>query len=119
MNADCLCKNISAAKLNKMLAALPSAQVIKYLSDFFRVFGDGTRLRLLHFLSQHEFCVADLANLVGMQHSAVSHQLKILRLHRLVKFRKEGTVSYYSLDDDHVQKVFGIALEHIREGLTP
>jgi ArsR family transcriptional regulator, lead/cadmium/zinc/bismuth-responsive transcriptional repressor len=95
----------------------PESQTIDYLSDFFRVFGDSTRLKIIYFLSRHEFCVADLSSLVGMQQSAVSHQLKILRLHRLVKFRKEGTTTYYSLDDKHVQEVFGIALNHVAEGM--
>ena len=118
MSSKCLCKNISADELNKIKDALPNELSIDYLSDFFRVFGDATRLRILYFLSRSEFCVADLSALVGMQQSAVSHQLKTLRLHRLVKFRKEGTTTYYSLDDEHVQKVFGIAMEHVNEGLS-
>jgi ArsR family transcriptional regulator len=114
---DCRCKNIPEAEMADIKAALPDGRTIDYLSDFFRVFGDSTRLRILYFLTRSEFCVADLAELVGMQQSAISHQLKILRLHRLVKYRKEGTTIYYSLDDEHVEKVFGIALDHINEGM--
>jgi len=101
----------------KIVNDLPEAQTIDYLSDFFRVFGDSTRLKIMYFLTKHEFCVADLSSLVGMQQSAISHQLKILRLHRLVKYRREGTMIYYSLDDRHVEAVYNLALEHISEGM--
>ena len=116
MEAKCLCKGISEVEMESIKAGLPDDQTTGWLSDFFGVFADNTRLRILYFLSQSEFCVADLASLVGLQQSAVSHQLKTLRLHRLVKFRREGTTIHYSLDDDHVQKVFAIALEHVSEG---
>ncbi|HOL33266.1 MAG TPA: metalloregulator ArsR/SmtB family transcription factor [Candidatus Syntrophosphaera thermopropionivorans] len=118
MLAKCKCKNISKAKLTEIIDGLPEENIIDQLCEFFRVFGDSTRLRILYFLSCDEFCVADLSNLVGMQQSAVSHQLQTLRLHRLVKCRKEGTTSYYSLDDSHVQEIFGIALKHINEVLV-
>ncbi|HOA30106.1 MAG TPA: metalloregulator ArsR/SmtB family transcription factor, partial [Candidatus Cloacimonadota bacterium] len=68
-----------------------------------------------YFLSKAELCVADLSTLAGMQQSAVSHQLKTLRLSRLVKTRKEGTVVYYSLDDQHIKNLFDVALEHLEE----
>lgn len=116
MTTKCHCKDIPAQELQNIQTALPGGQDIDRLSDFFKVFGDSTRLRILYFLSRHEFCVADLSALTEMQQSAISHQLKILRLHRLVKYRREGTTIYYSLDDQHVQKVFAIALEHITEG---
>ncbi|HOZ01274.1 MAG TPA: metalloregulator ArsR/SmtB family transcription factor [Candidatus Syntrophosphaera sp.] len=115
MTAKCLCKSVPDAEMRKINKGLPESETIDYLSDFFRVFGDSTRLRILYFLSRHEFCVADLAILTGMQQSAVSHQLKILRLHRLVRSRRDGTTIYYALDDLHVQKVFDIALEHVKE----
>lgn len=116
MDDKCLCKGISTAEMAQIKADLPDNQTIGYLSDFFGVFADSTRLRILYYLSRSEFCVADLTSLVGMQQSAVSHQLKTLRLHRLVKFRREGTTIYYSLDDAHVEEVFAIALEHVTEG---
>ncbi len=115
MSTSCLCKNVSPKEMEQMQQALPDQQTVEQMSEFFRVFGDGTRLKILHFLSRHELCVADLGALTGMQQSTVSHQLKILRLSRLVKVRKVGTTSYYSLDDAHVQSIFDIALEHIRE----
>jgi len=119
MDAKCLCKGISDEEMARIKSGLPDEQTTSYLSEFFAVFADNTRLRILYFLSQSEFCVADLASLVGLQQSAVSHQLKTLRLHRLVKYRREGTTIYYSLDDEHVQQVFAIALEHINEVLRP
>ncbi|MDI9571616.1 MAG: metalloregulator ArsR/SmtB family transcription factor, partial [Candidatus Cloacimonadota bacterium] len=71
--------------------------------------------KILYYLSRHELCVADLALLVQMQQSAISHQLKLLRLDRLVKYRKEGTTTYYSLDDEHINSIFKVALEHSQE----
>ena len=118
MLSKCKCKNIPKAKLAEIISGLPEKAIIDQLCEFFKVFGDSTRLKILYFLSCNEFCVADLSDLVGMQQSAVSHQLQTLRLHRLVKCRKEGTTSYYSLNDNHVQQIFGIALEHINEGFV-
>lgn len=115
MTDTCLCKLISPMEIEKIKADLPAKETIGLLADFFKVFGDSSRLTLLHFLSEAELCVADLASLAGMTQSAVSHQLKILRLSRLVKTRKEGTIVYYSLDDDHIQSLFKVALEHVTE----
>jgi len=94
---------------------IPEDETILKMADFFKVFGDGTRLKILYYLSRHELCVADLALLVQMQQSAISHQLKLLRLDRLVKYRKEGTTTYYSLDDEHINSIFKVALEHLQE----
>lgn len=116
MDAICKCKNIKQEDIELTVSQQPDAKTIDQMSAFFSVFGDGTRLKILYYLSRHELCVADLASLVQMGQSAVSHQLKNLRLNRLVKVRKEGTTSYYSLDDFHVQSIFEIALEHIHEG---
>jgi len=115
MTDTCLCKLISADEIDDIKAALPGPGVIAKLAEFFKVFGDPSRITLLYYLSKRELCVADLASLAGMGQSAVSHQLKILRLSRLVKTRKEGTVVYYSLDDEHIQKLFYVALQHVEE----
>ncbi|MDP2173649.1 MAG: metalloregulator ArsR/SmtB family transcription factor [Candidatus Cloacimonadaceae bacterium] len=115
METNCLCKMIGDSEINEIKANLPDGQTIDYLSEFFKVFGDSSRLKILYFLSRHELCVADLSTLVEMHQSAVSHQLKILRMNRLVKYRKDGTTIYYALDDAHVQSIFAVALEHIRE----
>ena len=85
------------------------------LSDLFKMFSDSTRVKILHALEIHELCVCDLANLLNMTKSAISHQLKSLRLMNLVKFKKEGQVVYYSLADEHVKTIIDIGLEHIRE----
>lgn len=85
------------------------------LAEFFKVFGDPTRLNILHALSILEMCVCDLAALLGMSQSAISHQLKVLRQSRLIKYRREGKVIYYSLDDDHIEQVFKQGLAHIEE----
>lgn len=106
---------ISAKEIEEIKEGLPAACTIEEMADFFKVFGDFSRLKLLYFLSKAELCVADLAALAGMQSSAVSHQLKTLRLNRIVKHRKEGTVVYYSLDDQHIEKLFELALAHLQE----
>jgi len=115
MTDTCLCKLISTEEIEEIKAALPQQSVIARLAEFFKVFGDPSRLTILYYLSKKELCVADLAALAGMGQSAVSHQLKILRLSRLVKTRKEGTVVYYSLDDEHIQELFDVALQHVEE----
>ena len=85
------------------------------LASLFKLFGDGTRLQILHALEQGELCVCDIAYLLDMTKSAVSHQLKALRLSNLVKFRSEGQNVYYSLSDAHVKKIIDMGFEHLRE----
>lgn len=79
-------------------------------------FGDPTRVKLLHALEQNEMCVSDLASLLGITKSAVSHQLTALKLSKLVKARRDGQVVYYRLDDDHVWQILELAFEHMKEG---
>ena len=85
------------------------------LASLFKLFGDGTRVRILQALRVHELCVCDLACLLGLTKSAISHQLKALRLSNLVKFRREGQNVFYSLADEHVEAILDIGLEHLRE----
>ena len=85
------------------------------LAELLKLFGDPTRTKLLHALELHELCVCDLAALLAVTKSAVSHQLKTLRLANLVKSRREGQVVYYSLADDHVRSILEMGFEHIRE----
>ncbi len=85
------------------------------LAETFRVLGDPTRVRVLLALARRELCVCDLAELFDVTASAVSHQLRILRAHRLVKARREGKLAYYSLDDDHVRVLFAEGLRHVME----
>lgn len=89
--------------------------VIYELAETFKVLGDPTRIRILHALKEKELCVCDLSELLNMSSSAVSHQLRVLRNNKLVKFRKEGRSVYYSLDDDHVICLFRQGLSHIIE----
>lgn len=88
-------------------------EFIHDVADFFKVFGDSTRIRLLCLLLQKELCVSELTEKLEMTQSAVSHQLRVLRQSNLVKYRKEGKVVYYSLDDNHVKTVLEQGMEHI------
>ena len=95
--------------------AVPPEEEIRRLSEFFKVFGDGTRLEILFFLGDRELSVGEIAALMEMTPSAVSHQLKILKSAELVRFRREGKTLFYSLADEHVRAITEIGLEHIRE----
>lgn len=94
---------------------MPSEPVLYDLADFFRLFADSTRIGLLWALCESEMCVCDLCALLNMKQSAVSHQLKTLKQARIVRFRREGKVVYYSLNDEHIRKVLNMGMEHIRE----
>jgi len=96
-------------------AKLPGDEKLFYLADLFKMFADSTRIRIVSALLLSEMCVCDLAVLLGMTKSAISHQLRALRQTRLVKYRKEGKVVYYSLDDDHVGAIIAQGLSHISE----
>jgi ArsR family transcriptional regulator len=83
------------------------------IADFFKVMGDSTRLKILYALLKNEVCVGDLSQALGISQSSVSHQLRILRQNDVVKFRKEGKVVYYSLDDEHIENLLTQSLEHL------
>ena len=85
------------------------------LAEFFRVFGDSTRIRILYSLLETELCVQDLAQVLGISQSAVSHQLQTLRTNRLVKYRREGKTVYYSLADNHIFSIISQGMEHLEE----
>lgn len=104
---------INEDKVAQIKAILPEEEVCYDLADFFKVFGDSSRVKILFALEKGEMCVCDIAMALGMTQSAVSHQLRVLRQNDLVKFRKEGKVAYYSLDDDHVLKVLQQGYSHI------
>ncbi len=89
--------------------------MLNELAEFFKVFGDATRIRILFALAAAEMCVCDIAALLGMNHSAISHQLKILSRSKLVRQRREGKLVYYSLSDAHVKRVLAQGFEHISE----
>lgn len=95
--------------------SLPPEEQLLRLAELFKVFGDGTRIRILYVLLEAEVCVCDLATLLGMQQSAVSHQLRILKQARLIKARRDGKTVFYSLADDHVATLLKQGMEHVCE----
>lgn len=101
--------------VNKVKPAMPKKELLYDLSDFFKVMGDSTRIQLLWALEQSELCVGELAVILDMTKSAVSHQLKVLRTAKLVRSQKRGKNVYYSLNDEHVQTIVKMALEHVCE----
>lgn len=101
--------------LDKLKNEIPTDQIIGELSDVFKVFGDGTRIRILWVLFDCEVCVYDIADAVGMTQSAVSHQLRVLKQARLVKARRVGKNTFYSLDDEHVKRIIEQVMIHISE----
>lgn len=113
LHCDCNPKHIDI--VNEVKEKIPEFSLVLDLADFFKVIGDSTRLQLLMALQQHEMCVSDLANVLDMTKSAISHQLKALRLSKLVKTRKEGKTVYYSLDDDHIYTILKMSMDHIKE----
>ena len=94
---------------------LPDADRLNELANFFKLFGDGTRIGILWALSESEMCVCDLCALLNMRQSAVSHQLKNLKQSRIVKFRRSGKVVFYSLDDDHIRRLLDLGMTHLGE----
>lgn len=101
--------------IDKEKPNMPDMRLLFDLSDFFKLMGDSTRIQLLWALEENEMCVGDLACLLNMTKSAVSHQLKILRSAKLVKAEKRGKRVFYALNDHHVRTVLEMALEHVRE----
>ena len=113
IKSDCQAININI--IEKVRPNMPEDTILYELSDFFKVMGDGTRIRLLWALEESEMCVGDLAVLLNMTKSAVSHQLKVLRTAKLVRAQKKGKNVYYALDDMHVKTILEKALEHVKE----
>ena len=111
----CDCDVIHEDVVKRVKKTMPKDEVIYDLADLYKMFADSTRLRILWALSREELCVCDIAVLLGMTKSAISHQLKSLRLSNLVKYDKRGKEVYYSLADSHVKDIFEKGLEHIYE----
>ncbi len=99
----------------KVKAEMPQEEKLYELADFFKVFGDSTRIKILYALFASEMCVQDLANVLNMKQSAISHQLRILKQAGLVKYAKKGKYTFYSLDDDHVTQIVGQGMAHLAE----
>lgn len=102
-------------RIKEVKEVIPKDEELYDLAEFFKVFGDSTRIKIICALFQTEMCVCDLAELLGVTQSAISHQLKTLKVSRLVRFRREGKIVYYSLDDEHIKHIFDEGLKHIRE----
>ncbi|NJD03990.1 MAG: helix-turn-helix transcriptional regulator [Ruminiclostridium sp.] len=100
--------------INIVKAAMIKDEDARQLSDVFKVLGDPTRVKIIHALSNCELCVCDIAEVIEMTQSAVSHQLRLLRSMHLVKYRKDGKSAVYSLDDEHILQLFSQGMEHIR-----
>ncbi len=116
MDVDaCDVSHIDDKKAQEIRSLIQPEMAIQYLGDFFKVMGDPTRLKIILSLSREELCVCDLAAIISVSPSAVSHQLRILRGARLVKYRREGKIVYYSLDDRHVENLLENAQEHLKE----
>ena len=113
--ASCDCAVIHEDILQHVKDEMVPENELDSMTKLFKVFGDSTRISILAALNCHEMCVCDLAVLMDMTKSAISHQLRVLRENNLVKFVKKGKHAYYSLADDHVREILDVALEHINE----
>lgn len=111
----CDCNIIHEDVVAQVRRSMPEEEELFDLADLFKIFGDSTRVKVLYALSSAEMCVCDIAALLGMTKSAISHQLRVLKQARLVKNRRDGKVVYYTLDDDHVTHIFCEGLSHVRE----
>ena len=99
----------------RLLKALTPDETLYDLAELFKVFGDSTRIKILYVLFASEMCVCDIAQLLNMSQSAISHQLRVLRSSKLVKFRRDGKTLYYSLADEHVCRIISQGMEHVEE----
>ncbi|MEQ8153730.1 MAG: metalloregulator ArsR/SmtB family transcription factor [Clostridiaceae bacterium] len=114
-NERCNCDVIHEDIVNKVKDKMLQEEMLYDLAEVFKVFGDSTRIKILWALAESEMCVCDIAYLLNMTQSAISHQLRVLKQAKLVRNRKEGKVVFYSLDDDHVRQIFNQGLLHINE----
>ena len=111
------CDNIEAHDdiVKKVTEELPDEELLYDLAELFKVFGDSTRVKILYLLFESEMCVCDIAQLCNLTISAISHQLRVLKQSRLVRFRREGKTVFYSLADDHVRSILAQGMEHVCE----
>ncbi len=109
----CDCDAINLKLVEKTLSEMPSENIFTQLSEFYKIMGDNTRCKIIFALQKNEMCVCDIANVLSMSKSSVSHQLKKMKNYGVIKCRREGKGIYYSLDDEHVSEIFAITLTHI------
>ena len=115
MEDICEINIIHQDKVDEVKKIMPEDGLIYDLAELFKVFADSTRMKIIYALMESELCVCDIAWVVGTTQSAISHQLRILKQAKLVKYRKEGKVVYYSLDDEHISEIVKKGREHIEE----
>ncbi len=112
---SCDYMHIHSELVDKVNQNMPSEELLYDLAELYRVFGDSTRIRILYALFESEMCVCDIAQVLGMSISAISHQLRVLKQARLVKYRREGKTVFYSLCDDHVRLIIDQGINHVSE----
>jgi ArsR family transcriptional regulator len=110
---SCDCNIIHKEIVNRVLENKPKDQELEDLSKIFKILGDFTRIKIMWILDKEEMCVCDIANVLNMTKSSISHQLAILRENGIVKYKRVGREVYYTLDDDHISKLYEIGIEHI------
>ncbi|MGN0577431.1 MAG: ArsR/SmtB family transcription factor [Ruminiclostridium sp.] len=113
--SECEFQHAHKELVDKISEIMPGEEELFNLAELYKIFGDSTRIKILYALFEAELCVCDIAMLIGMSVSAVSHQLRILKQARLVQYRREGKTLFYSLSDDHVRSIIGQGMEHIEE----
>ncbi|MDR0840705.1 MAG: metalloregulator ArsR/SmtB family transcription factor [Christensenellaceae bacterium] len=101
--------------IERVQAAMPNEEALYTLAELYKVFGDSTRIRILYVLLEAEMCVCDIAQLLGLSQSAISHQLRVLKSAQLVKYRRDGKTVFYSLADAHVRTIISNGMEHVME----
>lgn len=101
--------------VDRVREGMPEDEILYDLAELYKVFGDSTRIKILYTLFEEELCVCDIASVLGMSASAISHQLRVLKQACLVRYRREGKTVFYSLADDHVRSIIGQGIEHIEE----
>ncbi len=111
----CDCDVIHEDIVDRVKVKMPAEEALYDLAELFKVFGDSTRTRILWALDEAEMCVCDIAYLLNMTQSAISHQLRVLKQAKLVKSRREGKIVFYSLEDEHIKQIFELGLIHISE----
>ena len=111
----CGCLFVHEDAVSEVLGEMPDDETLYDLAELFKVFGDSTRIKILYAMFEAELCVCDISKLLGLTQSAVSHQLRVLKNSRLVKFRREGKTVFYALADGHVRRIIAQGMDHIKE----
>ena len=109
------CNRVHQDIVDQVNETMPDEEILYDLAELFKIFGDSTRIKILYVLFESEMCVCDIANLLGMSQSAISHQLRALKQSKLVKYRREGKTVFYALADGHVRTILDQGMEHVAE----